>query len=255
MSEHSSVKTIDRLVSVLDCFSAGRAAWSLAELSSELALPKSTLHRFLVGLEQHAILRRDGDDRRWRLGYRLFNWGSMAIESTGLREIARPIMRDLAEASGETAILTVLRQEEVICIEKVETHHPVRLALDVGNRRPPHAGASSTVLMAHLPQAEIEAIIARHGLPRLCTKTITRRDLLLRRLAEIRERGYAVSVEETDPGAWGVATPIRDRSNQVVAAIGIAGPSSRFSEEIAKRYVSLCSAAAGALSARLGGRL
>ena len=253
MSESSSVRTIDRLVVVLDCFTAQDPAWSLAELSSTLGLPKSTLHRFLVGLEQHGILRRDADDRRWRLGYRLYNWGNLAIESTGLRELALAIMRDLVERSGETAILTIYRDGEVICIEKVETQHPVRLALRVGDRRPPHAGASSTVLMAHLPEAEIEEIITARGLPRLCTNTVITRSALLDHLSSIRQRGYAVSVEETDPGAWGIATPVHDHSGRVVAAIGVAGPTSRLSDELANRYIELCSQAAGELSTRLGG--
>jgi DNA-binding IclR family transcriptional regulator len=252
MGENSSVKTVDRLVMVLDCFTAYHPAWSLAELSAELGLPKSTLHRFLVGLEQHGILRRDVDDRRWRLGYRLFNWGNLAVESTGLRDLARPIMRDLSERSGETAILTVYDQGEVVCIEKVETHHPVRLALRVGDRRPPHAGASSTVLMAHLPEGEVAEIIAARGLPRLCSNTVTTGDALLRHLSAIRQLGYAVSVEETDPGAWGIATPVRDHSGRVVAAIGVAGPTSRFSDDVARRYVELCGLAADELSSRLG---
>ena len=95
MSGPSSVKTIDRLVGVLSCFSAERPTWSLAELSVQLGLPKSTLHRFLISLESHGILRRDAVDKRWRLGYRLFIWGSLAGETTDLRQLSRPVMCDL----------------------------------------------------------------------------------------------------------------------------------------------------------------
>ena len=79
MSDHSSVKTVDRLVRVLDSFS-GRPTWSLAELSTHLGLPKSTLHRFLVSMEAHGILRRDSGDKRWRLGYHLVLWGNLAAQ-------------------------------------------------------------------------------------------------------------------------------------------------------------------------------
>jgi IclR family KDG regulon transcriptional repressor len=251
MEDISQVKTIDRLARVLDCFTPERSTWSLAELSTQLDLPKSTLHRFLVGLESHGILRRDAADKKWRLGYRLFIWGSFAAESTGLRQIARPIMHELAGDTGETAILTVYHNHEVICTDKVETSHHVRLSLEVGVRLAPHAGASSKVLMAYLPQDEIQAIIREKGLPKLCANTFTDPEQLAIELARIREQGYAVSLEETDPDAWGVATPIRDWKGQVVAAIGLAGPTLRYNENKLQQYVSLCCEAAQKISALL----
>ena len=254
MSDTSSVKTVDRLVTVLDCFTPERPAWSLAELSTQLSLPKSTLHRFLSSLEVHGILRRDPEDKRWRLGYRLFLWGSLAEESTGLRQIARPVLRNLAAATGETAILTVYRAHEVICIDLVDTQHSVRLALSVGQRRPPHAGASSKVLLAFQSSPEIKAVFQARPLPQLCANTITEVAALTEELAEIRRVRYAVSVEETDPDAWGVATPVYDRAGQVIAAIGVAGPNSRFSQELALAYAQRCTEAAEQISASLGGQ-
>ena len=75
------------MVDVLDCFSKDRPAWSLSELSARLDLPKSTLHRFLVGLERHGLLRRGHGDGKWRLGHRLFIWGSLAEESNSVRQV------------------------------------------------------------------------------------------------------------------------------------------------------------------------
>jgi DNA-binding IclR family transcriptional regulator len=247
----SPVKTINRLVQVLDCFSPEQPTWSLAELSVRLGLPKSTLHRFLVGLEAHGILRRDNADKRWRLGYRLFAWGSLAAESTGLRHIVGPIMRQLVAATGETAILTVYHDHEVICVEKVETSHPVRMTLDVGTRRHAHAGASSKVLMAYLPEEEIEAVIRDKGLPKLCINTIVDPDRLVAELAKIRAQGYAVSREETDLSAWGIATPIHDWNGEVVAAIGVAGPASRFGDDRVQQYAQDCREAARQISEQL----
>jgi DNA-binding IclR family transcriptional regulator len=251
MSSTSSVKTVDRLVRVVDCFSPENPTWSLAEFSTHLGLPKSTLHRFLASLESHGILRRDPADKRWRLGYRLVTWGELAAESTGLRHIALPIMQELVSTTGETVVLTVYQDQEVVCIEKVETRHPVRLRLDVGTRHPPHAGASSKVLMAYLSEKEIQAIIRDRGLPKVCINTITDPDELLAELARIRELGYAESTEETDPGAWGVATPINGLNGDVVAAIGIVGPSLRFTDELAQEYVALCREAAHRITTQL----
>ena len=252
MDDHSSVRTIDRFVDVLDCFSKDRPAWSLSELSARLDLPKSTLHRFLVGLERHGLLRRGQEDGKWRLGHRLFIWGSLAAESSGVRHVALPVLRNLAETTGETVLLTEYHDHEVICIDKIETSHSVRIALDVGARRAPHAGASSKVLMAYLPEAEIAAIIHEKGLPRYCEQTITDPAELARELDRIRQCGYALSFEETDRGAWGIATPIRSWDGEVVAALGVAGPTVRFSDAVARRYVDLCCDAAVRVSMLLG---
>lgn len=248
----SSVSTVDRLVKVIDCFSSSQSALSLAQLSTNLDLPKSTLHRFLVSLEVHGILRRDPADRLWRLGYRLVTWGSLAESCNRLNDVALPIMRDINAETGETVALTVYDDHEIICIEKIDTHHSVRVAFEVGGRRPPHAGASSKVLMAYLPEEEIQAIIQRQGLPKLCTNTITDPAELTADLAQIRELGYALSIEETDQGAWGIATPIWDQRGKVVAAIGVAGPMLRFSETLAEQYVEICCRASQQISRFLG---
>ncbi len=93
--------------------------------------------------------------------------------------------------------------------------------MEIGTQRAAHAGAAAKVLLAYLPEAEVMEIVREKGLPRLCTNTITDVDELMKELARIRERGYADSLEETDPGAWGVSTPIRDWRGKVIAAIGL----------------------------------
>jgi DNA-binding IclR family transcriptional regulator len=252
MVKSSPVGSVDRLVRVLDSFSVDRPAWSLAELSAHLDLPKSTLHRFLVSLETHDILRRDPGNKLWRPGYRLLDWGELAGRTIGLSQLARPLMREIAAATGELVVLTVYSGQEVVCIEKIDARHAVRLALEVGTRRPLHAGASSKVLAAYLPETEGQALLQGGHLPRLCTNTITDPEALAAELATIRAQGFAQSIEETDPGAWGVATPIFDRGGAMVGAIGVAGPIQRYSEELAQHYVTLCREACQKVSEQLG---
>lgn len=254
---NSTVTTIDRLVEILDYFAQGHTAVSLAELSDHLNLPKSTLHRFLFGLESHGILRREANNKKWQPGYHLIVWGSVAAENTMIRDIAKPFLSELAEASGEMAILTVYHAHEVICVDIVETSHPVRLRMKVGTQRAAHAGASSKILIAYLPEEEVMEIVKEKGLPKLCTNTITDVDVLKDELARIREQGYSDSLEETDLGAWGVATPIRDWRGQVVGAIGLAGPTLRYSKARVKQYAMLCREYADRISAKLstGGQL
>ncbi len=251
--KNSGVKTLDKLVAVLDSFTLDKSSWSLAGLSAHLGIPKSSLHRFLTGLEHHGMLRRDFDDGRWHLGYRLFTWGSLVPEITDLRQISRPIMRELVAATGASAILTIYDNREVVCVAISESSRTVRMTLFVGTRRHAHAGASSKILMAYLPDEEIQAIITEKGLPKLSTNTITDPEKLQNELSRIRKLGYAMSHEETDVGAWGVAFPIRDSQGEVTAAIGVAGPYSRHSKDVAQRYIELCQQAARKIAVVLSG--
>ena len=237
---------------VVNSFDRARSTWSLTELSKKLAIPKSTLHRFLISLEGHGILRRGHLDGLWRLGYQLTFWGNLAAETSGLRQVARPVVEDLVATTGETAILTVYQQYFVVCIEKVETTQPVRMTMEVGNTRLPHAGASSKVLMAYLPDKEVQSIISENGLPKLNTNTITNPHELRIELLKIREQGYAESKEETDLDAWGVAVPVNDRDGNVLAGIGIAGPISRIREELIPDHVKACKEAAQRIASLLG---
>jgi len=252
--EASGIKTLDRVVEIVNSFTLEAPSWTLAELSGYLGIPKPSLHRLLVALERCGIVIHGTEDGLWRLGYRLFVWGNLVPRITGLQHIARPIVRWLSEATEETAILTVYDRKAVVCIDKVESSHAVRLTLDIGSRRPAHAGASSKILAAFLPQAELGVILREEGLPRLNINTITDPTRLAQELETIRTNGFALSYEETDAGAWGVAVPIMDGHAQVVAAIGVAGPIMRHSNDIAMRYVDLCRRAATDIAQILSGR-
>jgi IclR family KDG regulon transcriptional repressor len=250
--EYSAVRTLDNAVRILECFTPDRPRWSLADLTAYLKVPKSSLYRYLLALEHHGILLRD-QDKSWHLGFRLFLWGNMVSELSSLRHIARPYLNDLVITTNESAFLTIYQQQEVICIDKVESNQAVRLTLSVGKRRMPHAGAASKILMAYLPQEEIQSIIRNRGLPKICRNTITDPEQLQAELAQIRETGHAFSVEESDEGAWGLATPIMDAEGHVRAAISVAAPVSRFSEAQRDRCLELCRLASEEITSILAG--
>ncbi len=248
----TSVKTLDRVVEILDSFTRERSTWQLADLAQHLEMPKGTMHRFLVALVQHGILQRDERDRSYSPGYKLWLWGNLTPLEASLRQVAHPILASLAAESGESALLTVYREGEVLCLDKVESDHPVRMTIAVGARRLPHAGASSKVLLAYLPEAEVEAVIEDTGLPKLCKNTITGPQALRAELRRIRELGYATSSEETDDTAYGVAVPVFAEAGTVIAGLGIAGPLTRFSRKAIGRHIEAAQRAAAQLSSLLG---
>src|SRR5262249_59417987 len=113
-------------------------------------------------------------------------------------------------------------------LDGVEPSQPLRLPVQPGSQLPLHAGASQKALLAFMPEREVDRLLDQ-PLERLCTATITEPRQLRRDLALIRERGWASSYEETNLGVWGIAVPVISEDD-VVCAVGIAGPSARLSD-------------------------
>jgi len=245
-----------RAIRVLELFTPDAPTWSTSEISGVIGLPKSNVYRIVRMLQQHEYLSQDPESKRFRLGSGAMALGWRALESSDIRHIARPVMRRLAEETGETVLLTVLSEDRSrsVCIDRIDSPHSVRLILEVGRRIPLHAGASSKVLLAYLPEDEIERVVAASGLPRVCRNTITNGARLLRHLEEIRRAGYALSCEETDEGAAGVASAVLRPDTQVVAALGIAGPLGRFTRGALPRQIECVRRAAATMAGYLGNR-
>jgi len=247
----SASRAINRLCDILNSFTGSQPVLTLTEISQRIDLPKSTTHRFLEALVSQGLLYSE-NGRGYHLGPQLIHWGMLAQASIDLRNLALPVLSTLMEATGETAILSVRFGSAGVWLEMIESRHPVRLAIRIGERLPLHAGASSKVLWAFLPQPEIESLLQQVELVPLEKNTITGPQAMRAELAEIRQRGYATSFEETDRGAMGVAAPVYDHAGKLVAGIGIAAPVTRVSPEQVPEVARDVLAAGRELSARLG---
>ncbi|MEY2432538.1 MAG: hypothetical protein QOC92_2263 [Acidimicrobiaceae bacterium] len=198
---------LDKAVDLLDCLVTG--AKSLAELVSATGLPRATAHRLAVALEQHDLVRRDGEGR-FALGFRLATLGRAALDSTPLAELSRPALAWLRDTTEESVQLYVRDGDQRVCIESLESPHGLRTIVPVGASLPLDAGSAGKVL---------------NGDP-------------------IPVRGWIESVEEREAGVASVSAPIRDRNGQVIAAIGVSGPIERTTRRPGQRYGSNVSRAA-----------
>ena len=188
MATESAGRSIIRVADVLNCFSVEEPVHNLTAISKRLGLPKSTTHRLLTTLLSQGFLMRDVHGRGFQLGYQLLHWGMVAQASLDLRTEALPILRVLSKAVDETAILTVRDGMRGLYLEIVESNQPVRLTMQVGQRLRLHAGASSKVLLAFLPEAEIEQILSNVELLPLTPHTLTDPDLLRAEFSAIRQQ-------------------------------------------------------------------
>jgi IclR family acetate operon transcriptional repressor len=247
-----SLQVLERAFAILEAFTEFRPEWSTSDLARYLEVPIPTVHRLLGALARLGYVARDEQTRRFRLGGAAMQLGERARAVSDLRAVALLPLRRLSGATDETAVLTVLShtRDRSVCLERVETSQPLRLSVQPGSELPLHAGASQKALLAFMPGREVDRLLDQ-PLDRLCTATITDPRQLRHDLELIRERGWASSYEETNVGVWGIAVPVISEDD-VVCAVGIAGPSARLSDERFRRDVPSVQRAALAVARSLG---
>lgn len=246
----SGLKVVEKALRVLDLFTHDRPSWTVTEISRELDLPMTTAHRISHTLLAQGYLMRS-DRARYRLGLAAIDLGQRASASLNLRTALRPVLKRLAIETGESALLSVYDESRhaALTIDRIEASHALRLSLRIGSLNPLHAGATPKALLANLGDAVIAETLAAPLEP-LTPKTITDPAELRAELATIRADGWAASFEETDLGAWGVAAPVLG-AGRLIAVIGIAAPTARFSPATRERSVEMVLAAAAAAAATL----
>ncbi len=249
------VQVLDRAASLLETLSRQQGDSSLAELCAALQLHKSTVHRLLRVLEQHRFVDKSPETGRYRLGLKLFELGSKAIDRFDLRAHSRRHLNQILNETDETVHFCILDQGEVLYVEKMEPQRSVRMASSVGRRALAYCTAVGKAMLAELSEAEVNEIIRRRGLRPMTRNTITTPAELKAELHSIRSRGYAVDDEENEEGVRCVGAAVRDYSGRPVAAISVSGPTFRVTLEkvpvIAKSVIK----GAGALSNELGFKL
>jgi IclR family KDG regulon transcriptional repressor len=249
------VQVLDRALAILDVLSGEGPGLSLGEISDKLDLHKSTAHRLTMVLERHKLIERNSVSGRYRLGLKLFELGSRAISQLDLRERARPVLDQLVLETGETVHLGILDDTEILYLDKVEPTRSVRMASSVGRRNPAYCTAMGKAILAYSTDAQVEAIVRKHGLKAMTSNTITSFLDLKVELKSIRERGYSVDNEEIEEGVRCVGCVVRNFSGVPVAAISVSGPAFRVTREKVKGLSQPVISAAGILSGELGFKL
>ena len=213
-----------RAVRLLKLFTNERPEMSLAELSRASGLNKTTTHRLLRALQSESLIDRNPATSSYSLGAGLMALGVQALASSDLRRRVRPVLRTLARETGETATLEVPFEDSMLILDEVAGNHVLGSAGNIGTRWPIHATSTGKVWLAF-----DETGIDRLGetLKPLTANTLTDKDALQPQLAEIRRRGYAITVDEIEEGFTAVATIIRGVLGDVQGALSIGGPTQR----------------------------
>jgi IclR family transcriptional regulator, KDG regulon repressor len=248
----SSVRSAARL---LTCFSAAEPELGVSELAARLGLGKSTVHRLLTTLVEERLIESNPRTRRYRLGIKLYDLGSIVSGRLELHEAVATCIDDLRNRTGETVHVAVLDGREVVYVERRESLHTLRLFSRIGHRNDAHCTSTGKVLLANLPEAELDRLLAIGPLAAHTPHTVTDPAQLRQELERVRLRGYAENINESEVGVASVAAPIRDSSAAVIAAISAAGPTLRMNGSTLTRVAHLTVQTAQAISERMGYRL
>jgi IclR family transcriptional regulator, KDG regulon repressor len=254
MERENLVKSVSRALHIIDIVSSEKDGLGVTEIAKQMDINKSSVYRILSTLVQYGYIEQDKETERYKLGYKFLDISSKLLESIDLRREAKPYLRELEKETNEVIHLVVYDQGEVIYIEKLEGTETLRMHSKVGKRAPMHCTGVGKAILAHLPLNVVLEIIERKGLPKHTDFTITDRDALLKELEKVKQKGYALDLEENEYGIRCIAVPIFDYSGNVVAAVSISGPTIRMTDERIEKLQERIRHIGRQISERLGYR-
>lgn len=235
--QDSKATAIQKAFRVMQAIANADDTQPLAELAAQVAMPKPTVHRLLLQLEEVGAIRRDLTGKGYVIGAAWMKLAMDALIMRGRQPLIRGIMRKLVDQIQESCNLSVMHDTELLYLERVECDWPLRMQLHAGSRVPLHCTASGKLLMSQMNPKIRERFLAGLKLHKYTSNTITDRKLLEKEFEEIRKNNVAINKEEYHLGVIGVSVPVWRRDDVAVATLSIHAPSFRMSVETALSYV------------------
>jgi DNA-binding IclR family transcriptional regulator len=251
-----AIQTVSNALALLEAF-ASEVELGVTELSHRLDLHKNNVFRLLATLEQAGYVEQCSRTDRYRLGARCLEIGQSFARNRSLLRQARPLLEELAQETGESTHLGVLREFEVVHLDGEVADRLVHTSLRVGRQLPAHCTALGKVLIGCAPKGVQETydrqIVSAGRLEARTPSTITDPSKLLEHLRTVGSQGFATDLEECESGVACAAAPIFDGSGRVAAAISVSGPAFRLEVDVLlRKAVPLVVGVAERLSQGLG---
>ncbi len=231
MERENMVKSVSRALDIIALVSMKKEGLGVTEIANQMDINKSSVYRILTTLAQYGYIEQDVDSGRYRLGYTFLDISSKLLDSIDIRTEAKPYLQELGKVTDEVIHLVVYDHDEVVYIEKYEGTETLRMHSKVGRRAPMHCTGVGKAILAYLPAAKSDDIINRKGLPVHTKYTITDRAKFLSELEAVKQRGYALDLQENEVGITCIAVPIFDHAGNAVAALSVSGPTIRMTDE------------------------
>jgi DNA-binding IclR family transcriptional regulator len=222
------VKSLAKALRILDTVGRFQHGTSIAALSKELKMGKSTVHRLLATLRDFDLIWFDPTTSNYALGSRILRWSDLLVQQNLLVRHGLPILRDLVSAGRETANLAILDGTEVLYVAQFESMERLRLSEAVGTRHPAHSTALGKALLATMSNEEFEQLYGKVDiLKSLTANTIVDRRRLKEHLQKVKNEGVAYDFEENVVGVICLGAVVRNFTRKPIAAMSVSLPIQR----------------------------
>jgi DNA-binding IclR family transcriptional regulator len=253
MADHSAehpVHSVERALVILEALGRNSHGYGCTELGQLLGLHKSTVYRLVSTLLTYGFVEKDPQNDKYRLGTKIMHLGLEALNNLDFRKVALPYIQELVQISRETVQLAVLEGKDVLVLER--DHSPEAITVNLGLRGEMHCTAEGKVLLAYLAPDKAAGMLKGKPLRQYTINTITDIGQLISHLDKVRSQGFAINAEEMVEGVRAIAAPVFDHNGRNIAALSIAGPSSRLSLERIYRLVTVLKETCASISMQLG---
>ncbi|WP_085522497.1 IclR family transcriptional regulator [Tuberibacillus sp. Marseille-P3662] len=245
-----AVKSAVRVLDMFELLVHYPEGLTMNDIAERLSLPQSsTFHLVRTLADYHYLIQTDL--KTFKLGPKLIQVGTKALESIDINAEAGPELRRLMETVEETVFMAVLLDRELVYISKVDNHRSVRTSAQIGARKPLYCTGLGKAFLAYLPDDIREDMISESGQPAVTPNTITDAYELKTQLMQYRQQGYAIDDEESEEGLYCLAAPVFNVEGRMEAAISVAGPKDRVFSRKAS-IVNELKSTAEAISYKLG---
>jgi IclR family KDG regulon transcriptional repressor len=262
LKEPELAKAVVKTMNILECLSRERSlgvtglANRIAGFSGNARMHKSTVYRFLNSLKELGYVTQDPETEQYSVTLKIFEIGMAVLDRLELWREAQPILKSLAETTGETIHLATLDDYRLVYLGKIESSKTLRVSMmsRIGHSAPTYCTGLGKALLSSLPAQRVTRILKKEKVFAFTKRTITDRADLDRELEAIRKKGYAIDDEEHEVGVRCVAAPVRDNAGNVIAALSVSAPSVRLADRDVTRFGRMAIEAADEISSRLGYR-
>lgn len=218
------IRSVDRAIDLLDCFSAEQSTLTIDEIIKKTSLAKATAYRLLYTLEKRGLIKYDQASFRYSLGLKVLEYAGFLQQELDVRNVANNLLIALQETLHQTVMMVVPEGDTMVYVFSRENPEGLKFSSFLGQRRPMNYGAIGKIFMAYAREEQKERLL-NLGIAKHTEKTITDRETIIQQLIRIQDEGIFIEMEETNIGVNALSAPIFNAAGECIAAIGIVGPS------------------------------
>ena len=219
------VQSLERGLAVIQAFSAANPRLTLSDVARATGLTRAASRRFLLTLQHLGFV--DSDDREFFLTPRILRLGYTYLSSTPFWDLAQTHIEDLVDRIHESSSISVRDRDEIVYVARVPTKRIMTISLAVGSRLPMYPTSMGRVVLAGMPDDEVDAYLERSELRALTTRTVVDPAALRAIVQDVREQGWALVDQELEDGVRSVAAPLHDANGRVLGAVNLSAHATR----------------------------